>query len=160
MCEISVASFLLWSVSGFSFRPSAAFTLHQRITERVGLNLCRTFLFADDIFLVFRAGLAFPDFLEVKINFFLNKIATWLHTNSLLVSPSKSKGILFRPSRSLLPELIVSILNARIEVVSKHRCLGVIVNDGLNFRTHIDVIHGRITSTLRRTYIMNHLMLE
>ena len=69
----------------------------------------------------------------------LESIATWCYTNHLLVSPDKANLVLFGTSQhvSKLPAVTVPFLGQQLIPVSSVKDLGVIVDSGLTFSSHI-----------------------
>lgn len=77
--------------------------LHLHVNSRI----CRTFLFADDMFLLFTGNPNYPDVFEHGINRCLDCISVWTLNNSLNINPSKSKAMIFRPTNRLIFDLHV-----------------------------------------------------
>lgn len=121
----------------------------------LGTSICRPFVFADDIMLLFNTDRDFIDVLENNINFCLRNISAWATENSLAINPLKTKGMLFGSPGLSLPELNVCVSERRIEFVSQHKCLGVIIDNNLKFESHINSLHQKIFFILRRVYSMN-----
>lgn len=124
----------------------------NELPRTISSSICTPFLFADDIFLLFTTDCDFHDVLVSNINYSLDKTSTWLRENSLSVNPSKSKAMLFCPPATQLPNFELFLCNSRIEFVSQHRCLGVIIDTRLSFAAHFSLVFSRITCTLRSIY--------
>ncbi|XP_075151199.1 uncharacterized protein LOC142225310 [Haematobia irritans] len=113
-------------------------------------RVCRTFVFADDVFLLFSGCGSSTENFEIEINAVLDRFRHWALMNDLLVNVAKTKALMFGSNRGLpqLPNLFLGY--ERIEFVDRHRCLGVVLDSELSFQFHIDALSGRIWSTLRR----------
>lgn len=118
-------------------------------------RVCRTFIFADDVFLLFRGNQNFLEVFESDINSCLDRFLCWADVNSLAVNSSKTKALLFGPRNRLSIDLNVFLGQAEIEFVNQHRCLGIILDSDLSFKTHINVLSGRIWASLRKIYCAN-----
>lgn len=119
-------------------------------SEFLGPSLCNTFLFADDIYLLFSADRDSGSLLESNINTCINRILLWSSLNSLSINPSKTKAILFGSQVQSGFEIFVQ--NSRLAFVDRLRCLGVTIDRDLNFGIHIDIVHSRVYGILRRLY--------
>lgn len=125
-------------------------------SECINSNFCKTFLFADDVFLLFNFKRSLPTFeLENVINDNLNRILLWTNSNSLFINPSKTKAMLFGSANQFASNLNIFVENSRVEFVSHHRCLGVILDNKLSFENHINCIHSKLYVILRRIYSTN-----
>lgn len=125
--------------------------LHLHLNARI----CRTFLFADDVFLLFTGNPDYPDVFEHSINGSLDCISEWTLDNSLKINPSKTKAMIFRPTNRFHFDFDLFLGDVGIELVEQHKCLGVVLDSRLSFKPHIDALSGRVWGTLRRIYSTN-----
>ena len=116
-------------------------------------EFCKSFVFADDIYLLFNIN---SNIIEVqnRINNHLNQISTWMDLNYLSINLNKTKVIHFHlpNADNIKPDIYIN--NRAIDAVDSHKCLGVILDSGLNFNMHIDLLSKRICLTLRRLYAL------
>lgn len=113
---------------------------------------CKTFLFADDVFLLFNGNRVFSDILENSINSCLDRVLQWTTVNSLAINSSKTKAIMFGPTNRFFLDLNIFLGEEEIEFVSHHRCLGVVLDCKLSFKSHIDALVGKVWGSLRKIY--------
>lgn len=121
-------------------------------------NMCKTFLFADDVFVLFRGNRRFPEILESSINSCLDRVMQWNTNNSLSINPTKSRAIMFGPTNRFFLDLDIFLGSSQINFVDHHKCLGIILDSKLSFKNHIDVLSGKIWGSLRRLYRTNIYM--
>lgn len=119
---------------------------------------CSSFLFADDVFLLFRGNRRFSDVLESNINSCLERVNQWTELNSLAVNSSKTKAIMFGPTNRFFLDLDIFLGDDHVQFVDHHKCLGVVLDKKLSFKNHIDALSGRIWGSLRRFYRTNIFM--
>ena len=75
----------------------------------------------------------------------MNEIATWLNVNRLSLNTAKTKLILFRSrNKKSKHELKISINNESIKRVEKITFLGIVIDEFLTWRDHIDLIAKKI----------------
>ena len=75
----------------------------------------------------------------------MNKIATWLNVKRLSLNSAKTKLILFRSrNKKSRQELKISINNESIKRVEKITFLGIVIDEFLTWRDHIDLIEKKI----------------
>lgn len=116
---------------------------------------CKTWLFADDIFLLFNGNHASTEICEGIINDCLENVVHWASINSLTINPSKTKAIMFGSPNRTMPNLHIFLRRDEVEFVNQHRCLGVVIDCELSFKFHIDTLSGRVWSSLRKIYSSN-----
>lgn len=110
--------------------------------------------FADDTALFFSANTWEEVFNFAQQGF--NKVSTWLHTNILTLNISKTKYLAFAHRANLLPSTNLKLF-AHTCLGSTSNCtcpsllrtdnikyLGVVIDQTLSFRPHIDVLAGRL----------------
>ena len=116
---------------------------------------CGTFLYADDIFLLFNGDISSSLNFETNVNDCLGRVLQWSFNNSLNINPCKTKAIMFGPSDNYSTNMNFCLNNVAIEIVCQHKCLGLVLDSGLSFGCHIDLISGKVWCALRRIYSTN-----
>lgn len=120
--------------------------------------LFNTVLFADDTTLQstlssFNISQFYPSEL---INNELDKVCNWLALNKLSLNIKKTKFMIFHSRQRNITNVIpnLSISGTRIECVSQFNFLGLIIDEHLNWKAHMNKISNKISQT---TGIMNQL---
>ena len=94
--------------------------------------------------------------LSSKINAELSKIQQWLEINKLSLNISKTKFMVFhrrqRDISNLIPELEIN--GIRLEHVTEFNFLGLIIDQHLNWKPHIDKVSSKIA---RSVGVLNRL---
>ena len=116
---------------------------------------CKSFLYADDVALLFSSNRDFPDVLENNINYTLSVVSDWAFLNSMSLNGEKTKAIVFNPFDRFAVDLDIFIDGVRVEFLNRVRCLGVILDSKLNFEAHIDQTFCRVLQTLRKIHSTN-----
>lgn len=116
---------------------------------------CQSFLFADDVFLLFDGNRRFTELLEGNVNCSLDRVLQWVTENSLSLNSSKSKAVMFGLSNRVNFDLDVFLGEDRIELVNQLRCLGIVLDNSLSFESHINIVCGRVWGALRKMYSTN-----
>jgi len=116
---------------------------------------CKPFIFADDIQLLFLGDVRFLESAEAFINRRLVDVQCWMNRNALKLNSSKTKAMLFTSPRTPEFNLRLSIQNEIVEFVPKLKCLGVWIDNKLNFESHINHLHSSIRFTIKRLYCLN-----
>lgn len=124
------------------------------LQQYIDPNICRHFMFADDIFLLFDGNYVGPQICQSNINSCLGRFSNWAAMNSLAINPTKTKALIFGLSNRIFP-LNIYLEGEEIEFVSHHRCLGIVIDSDLSFKHHIDALSGKVWSSLRRLYSTN-----
>ena len=116
-------------------------------------NICNldVRLFADDACLLFSSK--DPKEIEDIVNEELFKIGTWLKLNKLTVNYSKSNFMLFQRKRSNT-EICIKMDENLLERVKEVKYLGVILDENLNWKSHIKYLTSKIA---RASYILSKL---
>lgn len=125
------------------------------LPELTSTRFCKTFLFADDVFLLFTGNRRYSEVFESNINSCLDRVLQWSNANSLTINSSKSKAMQFGPTNRFYLELNVFLGDEEIQFVNHHRCLGITLDSKLSFKYHIDALSGRVWASLRRIYHTN-----
>lgn len=120
--------------------------------DSLDLNLVKPFIFADDIQLLFGNCRVFPDVLEATINYTLDRLYSWMLVNSFSINAAKTKAIMFRTGQRNVIYPNIQIHGECVNFVDSLVCLGVVIDEYLNFGKHLDVVSSRVTLGLRRLY--------
>ena len=100
-------------------------------------------LFADDTFLCSQNDDLL--LLENEVNYELNKVFIWLASNKLTLNLSKSKFMFFSNKKKNVFELNIKINETRIDSCESYKYLGVIFDNNLSWKPHVDYICGKIS---------------
>ena len=122
-------------------------------------SMLKFILFADDTSLLDTINLSISpndnDSLIQSLNTELSKIYDWLAVNKLSLNISKTKFMIFHHPNKLIPQnLQIKINETFIERVSEFCFLGLVLNENLNWKTHVDKISNKIS---KYTGILNRL---
>ena len=85
------------------------------------------------------------------INSELFKISTWIKCNKLLLNSKKTKFMIFHNRQFVINDDEIPVLkinNTCIEQVEEFLFLGIMINDNVTWKNHIDYIGKKINSTL------------
>lgn len=113
---------------------------------------CRTFAYADDIMFLFTGESQFGDVLQELVNYCTRLISNWMADNKLLINAFKTKAMRFGAS---VPEIEIKISSTRVEFVDHMNCLGIWLDNKLNFERHINSLSSKVNYSLRRLYSVN-----
>ena len=119
------------------------------IPNNTSLNILS---FADDT-TAFTAGknlnLLFRD-----VNIQLNKLYQWLADNSLTMNIEKTKYMIFSPKNNIVIHNSLKINDIELERVTYTKFLGVIVDQNLTWKEHVNLISKKINSGL---FVLNRI---
>ena len=111
-------------------------------------NILNFHLFADDTSLYFSHRDA--AFLEDTVNSELNNVLTWLQANKLTLNVSKSNFIIFKHmQRKITKKISMKINDSEIEGKLHTKYLGVILDEKLPWKQHIDQIIPKLQRGIR-----------
>ena len=121
-------------------------------------------MYADDTTLYFSLEDFETQSREAAINTEINKVNTWLRLNKLSLNVEKTKCMLFHKRRTP-PVINFSINNRDIDRVAQFTFLGIILDENLSWKNHINMISkklSKINGVLHRLkYIFpKHIMLS
>ncbi len=85
---------------------------------------------------------------ENKINIELDLINNWLKCNKLSLNIGKSKYIIFHNPQTKVDYLNIKIENTYIERVKEFDFQGLIINENLNWKAHINKIANKISKRI------------
>ncbi len=112
-------------------------------------NLFKFIIYADDTTLETTIEIAINKSqnasAENKINIELDLINDWLKCNKLSLNIGKSKYMIFHNQQKKVDHLNIKIENTYIERVQEFDFLGLIINENLNWKAHINKIANKIS---------------
>ena len=109
--------------------------------------------YADDTFLC--AQNTDMKSLESEVNSELGKVYDWLCANRLTLNISKSKCMIITKKRKI-ENIAISIKNTSVEQCTSYKYLGVIFDNNLNWKDHIEYICGKITRSIGGLALLRH----
>ena len=77
----------------------------------------------------------------------LSKVLDWLLANKLIINLTKTHSMLFTNKR-VDRKIIIKANNTNLEQKTECKFLGIIVDDGITWKSHINHISSKITKTL------------
>lgn len=86
-----------------------------------------------------------PDTISQIINTEMSKVDDWLTVNKLSLNVDKTKFMIFAKPNSSVPNITPSIRQISIEKVSEFNFLGVLIDDSLTWKPHINKIRSKIS---------------
>ena len=86
-----------------------------------------------------------PENIQRNINSELAKIYEWLSLNCLNLNVNKSKFMVFHKHPKVIPDLRIQMNNVEIDRVSEFNFLGVIVDEHITWKPHIEKIRVKIS---------------
>ena len=110
-------------------------------------------LYADDTFLC--ADNSDPKLLEEQVNAELDKVYRWLNSNRLTLNISKSNFMIISRKRNISP-LSIRIEGNTLEQCKTYKYLGVIIDENLNWKSHIEYICGKISRAVGSLATLRH----
>ena len=113
-------------------------------------DYCKTFMYADDIYILITGKKHYEDVFQAKINFVLKEISVWVSVNRLTINVKKTKALGFNIKGSAAFNIRLDGTN--IQLQDNMNCLGIIIDNKLNFEEHLNFISRRINYLLCRLY--------
>lgn len=113
---------------------------------------CKPFVYADDVQFVCYSDAEFLDVLEEGVNYVIREVVTWAYDNGFCVNPVKTKVMGFGFETN---DINIIINGVRVIFVDKIKCLGVVIDNLLNFSPHINYLSSRVSFILKRLYSLN-----
>ena len=111
-------------------------------------------LFVDDFSISCSRNMAS---IERQLQLCLNKVAKWADENGFKCSNTKTIFMHFFNKRNLHPDPTLTIYNSQIPVVSQTKFLGVIFDNKLNFKAHIDYIHQKCEKAMNLLKVLDKM---
>lgn len=116
---------------------------------------CIPFAYADDLFFVFSGESQFLDVMQQTINYSVSSITRWVGDNKLIINSRKTKAMLFGTS---MADLAITIGTDRIQFVDQMKCLGLCLDNKLEFDKHLNFVVSRVNYSLRKLYNTNLIL--
>ena len=86
----------------------------------------------------------------------LENVSTWFKSNKLSLNVDKTKWFLFHPlsKRQFLPQTLPNLLIEDIHIKREHvtKFLGVIIDENLSWKQHIEILSSKISKTIGILY--------
>ena len=95
--------------------------------------------------------------IERQLQLCLNKVEKWSDENGFKFSKTKNVCIHFCNKRKLHPDPILTMYNSQILVVSQTKFLGVIFDNKLNFKAHINYIHQKCEKAMNLLKVVSKM---
>ena len=116
---------------------------------------CIPFAYADDLYFLFRGDRQFCDVTQEVINYNVANISNWIKNNKLKINLDKTNAMIFGSSQS---NLVISIDGRKLDFVDHIKCLGLWLDDKLNFDRHINSLISRVNYILRTVHNVNLIL--
>ena len=110
-------------------------------------------LYADDTFLC--AQNKDLKLLENEVNLEINKVYDWMRSNRLSLNILKSKFMIISNKRKTEP-ISIKINGIELEQCNSYKYLGVIFDENLNWKPHIEYICGKISKSVGGLAALRH----
>ena len=94
---------------------------------------------------------------NLTLNRELGKLFVWFSVNKLSLNLSKTNYILFR-NRSADTDLNICINTINVTRVQSSKFLGIIIDENLNWKTHIQLVKSKLSKTLSIIYKASKLI--
>ena len=108
-------------------------------------SILKLIIFVDDTN-AFCSGDNIQDVANI-VNRELNKLEVWFGVNRLSLNVSKTNYMLFSNSK-VLPLINISIHDYKIEKVNVTKFLGILIDDKLNWKLHIEMVKSKLNKTI------------
>ena len=118
-------------------------------------DVVKCVLFADDTN-IFCSERNLTD-LQLTLNRDLGKLFVWFSVNKLSLNLSKTNYILFR-NRSADTDLNIRINTINVTRVQSSKFLGIIIDENLNWKPHIQLVKSKLSKTLSIIYKASKLI--
>jgi hypothetical protein len=104
--------------------------------------------FADDTTLITTLNSFRGYDLEKEINYELEQINNWFRLNKLSLNCEKTKAMIFHTPQRKIRQPNIMINNTKIEYVREYNLLGIILQQNLKWRLHVDMVAKKISKTV------------
>ena len=94
--------------------------------------------------------------LEAEVNSELKKVYKWLESNKLTLNVKKSKFMVFTNARKNFHEISVKINKIPLEKCTKYKYLGIVFDEKLNWKGHIDYVCKKVSKACGALAKMRH----
>ena len=120
----------------------------------------KVLLHADDTTIYFHLEDFDSQNTEADINAELKKVNTWLKLNKLSLNAQKTKLMLFHRKQKHVNDVNIKIDNTMIEHVQTFNFLGIMLNETLSWKSHIDMVSNKISKVIGILYRLKHVFPE
>ena len=86
--------------------------------------------------------------IELELNEELSNIASWLKINKLLLNVDKTQFMIFSRKQNQIENIVIKIEGQIIERVTQTKFLGVIIDEKLTWRNHVNHISTKIAKDI------------
>ena len=117
-------------------------------------------MYADDTTIYFNIEDFGQQSTEVEINTELEKVNTWLKLNKLSLNAQKTKFMIFHRHQKQIKDFNVCIDNTLIERVESFNYLGIMLNETLSWKSHIEMVGKKISKITGILYRLRKLFPE
>ena len=114
-------------------------------------------MYADDTTIYFNLEEFDRYNLEQDITNELENITLWLKRNKLSLNVQKTKLMIFHRKQKQINELNILIDGIAIERVESFNFLGLIIDEGLSWKKHTDVVKNKISKVVGILYRLNNI---
>ena len=114
------------------------FNILMATINEINAQPVKVLMYADDI--IAYTSDKDQDNLESNMQYFLDSLDDWSKRTGLTISKNKTKCMMFHPTRipKEKPELTIS--DELLEYVSEHKVLGMIIDNKLSWKSHINML--------------------
>ena len=117
-------------------------------------------MYADDTTIYFNLEDFSNIFKETDINNELEKVNTWLKLNKLSLNTQKAKLMLFHRKQKHIDEVSVIINGTKIERVASFNFLGIMLDENLSWKSHIEMVGNKISKVTGILYRLKNVFPE
>ena len=117
-------------------------------------------MYADDTTIYFNLDDFDPATIERDINSELEKINVWLKLNKLSLNVKKTKSVIFNRKQKQIAEITLSINGEDIEHVEHFNFLGIILDENLSWKNHINMLSNKISKVIGVMYKLKNVLPE
>ena len=117
-------------------------------------------MYADDTTIYFNLEDFDPATRERDINSELEKINVWLKLNKLSLNVKKTKSVIFNRKQKQIAAITLSINGKDIENVEHFNFLGIILDENLSWKNHINMLSNIISKVTGVMYKLKNVLSE
>ena len=133
--------------------------MHKSLSDLITVSDKLKFvMYADDTTIYFNIEEFDQYNLQQDITNELENITLWLKRNKLSLNVQKIKLMVFHRKYKQIKELNIVINGITIERVESFNFLGLIIDEGLSWKKHTDVVRNKISKVVGILYRLNVLL--